>query len=365
MKIYRVVLTPTSSIDEIPASDRLFGAICWGIRAVYSEKNLCEILDRFDGDDPAFVLSSSFPMLKNDGKAVHFYPMLCLPGPGLCGLKGIARECSESGLAFKVALTRAVEHWERFSKARFVSHTVTERFLVDGNLEGAFKDYHSGGAVKLVSQDLLMSQEDYALIFGDGRPPRLQSTEITQRNRIDRLLNSTGGAGELYYTTDTRLRIGPEGPRLILHFLLKTSDVDFLRPVFRWLADTGIGGNRTSGKNHFSLSEPEEANVPDASGNVFFTLSRCLPKSGEEPLMYNLLPRRNRLESSHFRGPNINIWKRKVIYFREGSCFRYHDRKQYYGRVQEVIKVDDRSIRQNGLAFPIFGSADERNEAED
>jgi len=365
MKTYRVILTPTSSIDEIPASDRLFGAICWGIRAVHSENKLCGILDRFDGDDPAFVLSSSFPILERDGKTVYFYPMLCLPGPGLRSLKGIARECSESDLAFKIALTRAVERWKRLCKARFVSHAVTERFLVDGNLEGAFKDYNSGGAVKLVSEDLLMSQEDHSLIIGDEKPPRLQSTEITQRNRIDRLLNSTGGAGELYYTSDTRLRTGPDGPRLMLHFLVKTSDVDLLKPVFRWLADTGIGGNRSSGKNHFSLSEPEEAQVPDASGNVFFTLSRCLPKSCENPLMYNLLPRRNRLESSHFRGSNINIWKRKIIYFREGSCFRCHDRKEYYGRVQGVIKVGDRRIRQNGLAFPIFGSGGKVCEAED
>ncbi len=376
MKTYRVTLTPTSSINGFPASDTLFGALCWGIRAIYNEARLCDILDKFDTDRPAFVLSSSFPVLENQGERVYFYPMLCVPGPGMGDLKEMASKCGRNGLAFKISLTQATADWKRLRDVRFASHTVTDRLLNEGSLNGVFRDYHLdreqsndnswspyhlGGTVKLISEDMVMSEDEYVAIFQGRKPAPLHATAITQRNRIDRLRDSTGGAGELYYSSDTRFRAESDGPALILHFLVKTLDVDFLKPVFRWLADTGIGGDRTSGRNHFLVSEPEEVAAPDAPGDVYYTLSRCLPKSGERPLMYDLLPRRNRLESSHFRGKNI--WKRKVIYFREGSCFRCEDRREHYGRIQEVIEVGDHRIRQNGIAFPIFGGEGNGSEA--
>ena len=368
MKTYRIILTPTSSIDGFPASDTLFGAMCWGIKAIHGEGKLCKKLERFDKDDPPFVLSSSFPVLEANNGRTYFYPTPCMPGPGMSRMKCIASECSPSDLAFKLALTRAVRNWKRFRKARFVSHELMGRLLAEGSLVDAFRDYHSGigqpgGAVTLVSDDLLMTGDEYMAIFGDVKPPKLIGTAITQKNMIDRLQGSTGGAGELYYTSDTRLRGASEGPVMKLHFLLKTSDVDFLMPVFRWLADTGIGGNRSSGRNQFLVSEPEDAQVPEATpGDVFFTLSRCLPKpEGEEPLIYRLLPQRHRAESSHFR--DSDIWKRKVIYFQEGSCFRHSQSSEYYGRIEEVKRIGHRSIRQNGLAFPIFGTAVQKHEA--
>lgn len=370
MKTYRVTLTPASSMDELPASDRLFGALCWGIRAVYCEKKLLDALNEFDKNKPLFILSSSFPVLESERKRVYFYPMLRLPGPGMGYMKETASRCSQSGLAFKIALTRAVEDWKRFRSAGFASRTITAGFLTDGSLTCAFEKFHSGrtqtsegiwsplrlgGEVKLVSGDLLMSQDEYMDIFHGEKPVRLQVKATIQKNRLDRLLSSTGGAGELYYTSDIRFTSDPGGPKLMLHFLLKTCDIAFLKPVLKWLADTGIGGNRTTGRNQFAISEPEEAEVPEADGGVFFTLSRYLPEEDDVPFMYDLLPRRHRLESSYFRG--ADIWKKKIIYFREGSCFRCQERKEYYGGTEEVKRVGDNRIRQNGIAFPIFGSA--------
>ena len=370
MLTYRIILTPVSSIDEFPASDRLFGALCWGIRAIYGEERLCSILDRFDSGDPSFVLSSSFPVLETSGEKVYFYPVPNMPGPGMSNLKEIAGRYNSDGLAFKTALTQTVADWKRFKKARFVTQSVLEKILINGTLVNTFESYHIGktqsnnnawstlqlgGTVKLVFGDLIVDENEYMRVFGDSKPARLQTTVITQKNSIDRLLNSTGSAGELHYSRDIYFRSDPHVPKLALHFLIKTPDINFLRPVFSWLADTGIGGNRSSGSNHFSLSEPEQVDTPGTDGNFFLTLSRYMPNESEEPLLYNLLPQRHRLESSHFR--NRDVWKKKVIYFREGSCFKCNERKEYYGRIEEVKRVDDHRIRQNGLAFPIFGSA--------
>ena len=75
MKTYAVRLSPISSFQAFPASDTLFGAICWGIKRLYGDEKLLEMLKDFNSGNPRFVLSSAFPLLKN-GKdtPLAFYP---------------------------------------------------------------------------------------------------------------------------------------------------------------------------------------------------------------------------------------------------------------------------------------------------
>ncbi len=78
MKEYVISLTPTSGFEILPHSDTIFGAICWGIRTLYGESRLLEILNGFKSKPP-FLLSSAFPWKVVRKKQVYFLPKPALP----------------------------------------------------------------------------------------------------------------------------------------------------------------------------------------------------------------------------------------------------------------------------------------------
>jgi CRISPR-associated protein Csm4 len=53
---------------------------------------------------------------------------------------------------------------------------------------------------------------------------------------------------------------------------------------------------------------------------------------------------------------NENVWKNRVMYLKEGSVFEANEYKAYYGQCPVIKETQGKKIRQNGLAFPVFGS---------
>ncbi len=379
MKTYIIKIRPYSSISNFPSSDTLFGAFCWGIRYIYTESELVGMLDKFYHHKNSFILSSCFPMLSKNNYQIYFFPTPCLPDITPDETDELAQKYeTKFNKGKKYSMVKVMEELKKLKKVEFVSEKIFSE-IINGKMdmrrlsenyyaEGCFPEKKTsftpenlGGRIKLLGKFLLNSEE-YLNFFGkEKRPPSLIKSEIIQKNLIDRFTMSTSGAGELYYSSEIFLN-----PLVKLYFLVRTNNIDYFKPVLRWLSDTGIGGDRTSGRNQYEISDNiKEMKLPESlSPNCFINLSRFLPKKNEidfskKPLFYNLLPYRSKVESSVFR--DVDIWKKRIIYFKEGSIFPLKEKKFFYGELKDIKEIKKKKIKQNGLTIPVFGKIGELN----
>jgi len=356
MKIYQIKLTPVSSFQGFPASDTLFGAICWGIKRIYGESRLITILDGFQGK-PEFILSSAFPYLESNNSCLPFYPKPISAGLSASDIEEIADAVKKiDGVSDKKGKkVKLITKYKKFKKAEYVSLSIFERLLKGVSEKALFQEY-----CKLCSKfedfkekKLLINEEEYTKVFKIIKPS--VKTELVQKNSIDRLTMSTGEEGETFY-----LQEHFTSPAFKLHFLIKTDNIDFLKPVFRYLEDKGIGGNRSTGKGRFKIEGLNEVTIGDNSSRNFITLSKYIPDVSEinrnsQSMYYEIFPWRSKIDSEYeFKGDDI--WKYKVMYLKEGSCLEAKMRKEFYGRMPIVKEINGQKIYQNGIAFPVFGN---------
>lgn len=186
------------------------------------------------------------------------------------------------------------------------------------------------------------------------KEPLLKS-ELVQKNAIDRLTMSTGEEGQTFYQEEYFA-----SPAFKLHFLIKTDNIESFKPIFRYLEDKGIGGNRSVGKGRFKIETLNTISVGNDTACNFITLSRYIPDIAEinpesKSMFYAIFPYRSKVDSeAEFKGEDI--WKSKVIYLKEGSCFEAKERKPFYGQCPVVKEIGGQKIRQYGFAFPVFGN---------
>lgn len=340
MKTWRLKLSPLSPLfQSFPASDTLFGAICWGIKRIYGESKLFEILDGFK-KKPAFILSSAFPYLESKNSTLSFYPKPVSAGFSASDIKEMAGEDKKEKV-------EVITKYKKFKKAEYVSDAIFVK-LVNGLSEKAlFNDYRNG-CVKIEGK-MLLTREDGERFFKDSKPA--YKSESVQKNSIDRLTMSTGEEGQTFYQQEYFA-----SPVFKLHFLMKTDDINFFQPVFRYLEDKGIGGNRSTGKGRFKIEVISEISIGDDTSSRFITLSRYIPDVSEvNPMLYEIFPYRSKVDSeAEFKGEDV--WKSRVMYLKEGSCLEANERKEFYGKMAVVKEIEGQKIYQNGIAFPVFGN---------
>ncbi len=341
MKTYQIKLAPLSPFQCFPASDTLFGAICWGIKRIYNESKLTEILQGFQ-DNPKFILSSSFPYIEGNGDNIPFYPKPITAGLSAPDIEDMAKTKKE-----KVEI---ITDYKKLKKAEYVSSSIFKR-MINGVIEKEiFQDYLH----KSIQRDgkVLMTNSEKESIKTTGS---LFKNEMVQKNSIDRLTMSTGEEGETFYQQEYF-----KSPEFKLHFLMKTDNINFLEPVFRYLEDKGIGGNRSTGKGRFKIEVLNEIPIGDDNSRNFITLSRYIPDISEinmdsKSMFYEIFPYRSKVDSEYeFKGDDI--WKYKVMYLKEGSIFEAKGKKEFYGKLPVVKEIGGNKIYQNGFAFPVFGN---------
>ncbi|GFP27974.1 type III-A CRISPR-associated RAMP protein Csm4, partial [Candidatus Hakubella thermalkaliphila] len=75
MNNYTVYLkNPTPFLNELPKADTIFGALCWGLKTLYSETTLLEFINSYLNGDIPVLISSTFPFVEEDGCKHHFFP---------------------------------------------------------------------------------------------------------------------------------------------------------------------------------------------------------------------------------------------------------------------------------------------------
>ena len=363
METYAVYLRPKGSLVSPIHSDTLFGALCWAIRVMYGVRPLEEMLAVFN-ERPKFILSSAFPCLRSGDRLVRFFPKPQLPELQSGVIEELAKEKAKtddtSSLAFKRAVVTILEKLKTLKNASYVSETLfREMVLGQTDVKSLYHRLKGRGSA---SQDIeklgnvLITMGEREPIDPDGELRALLREADVQRNQIDRVAGSTV-EGLLFFDKQTFLRRDVTG----LWFILRTDELDLLKPALRYLEDTGIGGERTVGKGHFEipLGEIEQISLPEAdTPNSYIALSRYLPRDGESdftkrPLSYTVLNFRGKHES-RFPVPDQSIYKDLVRVFAEGSIFPLRERKAFYGKIEKVGNLADRIVRQNGIILPVF-----------
>jgi len=335
MKEYIIRLIPKANFEIIPHSDTIFGAICWAILTLFGEKKLTQILEDFN-NSPPFLISSAFPW-KQVGNRKHYY----LPKPYMCPLSISALEKLKNksrckikpySKADKLYLMDILEQYKRFKKLRWIPLY-------------AFKKIQKGG-----------SEKDLFCDFLDGliTKPKFIESGIVQKNKLDRLSFSTSGSGEVFFQNELSFR-----ESWGLYFLLKTNNLEeYLKPAFLYLQDSGIGPNARTGKNWFKVEIEETSLFEDISKtdtNTFVTLSRFIgiDEIDVDNSWYEIETVRSKVES-RFEFAGEDIWKAQVMYFSAGSVIRPKEKKDFYGGLIPVKKLNGRTIYQYGYAYPVY-----------
>jgi CRISPR-associated protein Csm4 len=363
MKTYAVYLKPKSSFMTWPSSDTIFGALCWAIYHVHGQSGLENILKHFN-DKPKFILSSAFPYLQGNGVIVRFFlkplfPELKSQEVEELAKKEIKGRGSDKTLDFKQKVILISERLKEIKKASYVSEMLFKQ-LVDGSLKSKVifsRLKHRGTSDSDIEKlgNCLITFGEREKVDPDGELKTLIREVDVQRNQIDRVAGSTV-EGLLFFNKEFCLPKARGG----LWFLVKTDDFEYMKPLFRYLEDTGIGGERTVGKGHFEIFWDENPyTLPKAKdANVFVTLSRYFPSEDERSFnegfaSWNIMNWRQRRESMY--APKGNFISNDLLrMFSEGSVFPFKERKEYYGKIESVEFSGANPVYRNGLAFPVF-----------
>ncbi len=335
MKEYIIRLTPRACFETTLHSDTIFGAICWGIRMLFEESKLMGILEEFD-KSPPFIISSAFPWQKVNEGYRYYLPKPNLRPLKIDELKKIAavqhiKKEAVSYYSSKYDVIKTIEDYKEFRKIKWVPLSEFRRILKNLSEAAHFRRY----------LDKLFSE------------PQFWASGVVQKNSIDRLTNSTTGSGNTFYHPIVSFRENHG-----FYFLIRTNDAtSYLKPVLRYLEDSGIGPNARTGRNWFSVEIEEKTLLPCDGGNAFVTLSRYMVNEPlfEDKCFYKLQSIRSKVESRlEFAGEDV--WKEKVTYFNAGSVITPHEHKDFYGRMAEVKEIAGKTIRQYGYAYPVWGN---------
>ena len=368
METYAIYLKPKGSLASEIHSDTLFGALCWAIRHLYGKDRLESLLKAF-AEDPKFILSSAFPCLFHDGEKVRCYPKPLLSDLTSEQVERLAwvnpAEARRDPLANKRAVVEVVEKAKRLKATAYISERLFSE-IVNRRMdtEGLFKRLVKRGVTEHDIEgigNVLITTGERKKIDPDAEWDAFWREADVQRNEIDRVAGSPI-EGRLFFTRETVFARGVAG----LWFVLWTPDLDFMKPLLRYLEDTGIGGERTVGKGHFAipLEEIQEIALPhaDKETNAFVTLSRYIPADGEvvftqAPLAYHLSTIRPKHEAM-LAGVGHHTFKAILHVLEPGSILPFQEpRKKYYGRIVPVGVSAERGgwrVYHNGMTIPVF-----------
>lgn len=345
MKDYIVHLIPRSSYEIALHSDTLFGAICWGIRTLFGEEMLVQVLDEFNAS-PAFLISSAFPYKHVGNQHKYFLPMPVLKPLTIAELSDAkftqkaAKRKKETYHSDKFYTIEIADNYKKFKKIKYIGLPNFKKAVKKADETHLFTDYLDG-------------------ILNE---PKFCRDLIAQKNSIDRLTNSTAGSGNTFYVPEIAYR-----ENFGLYFLLKVQNINkYLKPVLLYLEDTGIGPNARTGKNRFKVAVVEKS-LFDANngkqGDSFITLSRYIKNEpiDVENSFYQITSVRSKVES-RFEFAGEDIWKHRVSYLAAGSVISPKNDATHYGRLVPAKAIGRKTIYQYGYAYPVWINSGGTNE---
>lgn len=371
METYAVHLRPRGSLASWPlSSDTLFGAVCWGIKILNLLPDLSEWLSQAI---PPFASSAAFPALYQDGRPLlRFYPRPVSFAVGANTLTSLAAEIQKQDkISLKAAQVKLRDLAKLVNGLTYVSEGIFEDIVL-GKLSPVevLRSIHNKKGPVQRSMGVLMKPAERQMIKQASKinSRGLFQSSAVQHNQIDRIAGATA-EGQLFYQVETYF-----SPGCGLWALVRAAPDDFKRlihPALRYLEDTGLGANRTTGKGHFQIDVEPAPGLPEApNANARLMVSRYLPREEEladltgKPLAYRLTTLRAKREQKFPQTTRQErtppVFKQTVRMFEPGSVFPLRQRQEIYGKLTEVVAQDDGGpVFQSGGAIPVFLSVRE------
>ena len=303
----------------------LFGAVCWIYRLIGGD--LEKLLNDFNNDNPPFIISSPFPLAGSDNGY-----SLVFPKPILLISDKVEKD------------ERICEKINRkpVKKAKYVSFDVFKRIVESEIKEG-----------KVLGYTEEFKETRSVIVHKNGKALFEDFSSLSVRNILNRVtMKSDNLFTEEYYLFSDRW------------FLVKFYDNDFkpvLEECFKLIEDTGLGANKNLGWGSVKI-EPlkgfdEEVEYLDRKvkrANKFITLSPVIPK--EESLDID----DSTYEYEIYKSPidttfgETLIWKKKVLYLKEGSVLKRRGNGGWVGCVK-YVGTEDQKVKayQYGYEFPV------------
>jgi CRISPR-associated protein Csm4 len=347
-----LVLDPETPFSDVPRSDTLFGAACWGIRHARGEEALEAFLAAFADGDPPFRLSSALPVLDAaDPDPTYLFPKPLLPGAE----PGDEPEPPEGREAWRDLAYLPKPVFEQFATGAWTRRDFVDRLasddpvVVDGTRyvvpEPADAFLLPAGRVDNADTESGTGSEadDDQSAPADSPVPFQRGERL--RNAVNRLTNST--EGQLF--TEERVHFAADAGLAVL----VRGDVAAVAEGLAVIQDRGIGGNRTVGNGQYTLDGVRDVDLPDPDARYACTLSLCIPRPEmlsdvADEGFYDLETRKGVVEHSH-ASPD-GIWKRRVLALAEGSLLPALGRVGYNPVVADHF---EHGVQQYGHAFPV------------
>ncbi len=304
----------------------LFGAICWAYRLM--GEDLEKLLDNFKNGNPPFIISSPFPIAESKrGFSLVF------PKPVL-----VISEKAEKDDRLCEKINR-----KPIKKARYVSFSVFRRIV-----EGEIKKEKALVNTKMFKETgkVIVQEGDIACFEDFGG--------LSVRNVLNRItMKSDNLFTEEYYMFSDRW------------FLVKFYNSD-IKPVleecFKLIEDTGLGANKNLGWGSVKI-EPlqgfdEELEYLDSkvikNAEKIITLSPVIPQKESlniDDSTYEYEIYKSPIDTTF--GETL-IWKKKVLYLKEGSVLKKKENSKWIGCIKDVGAKDlGIEAYQYGYEFPI------------
>jgi CRISPR-associated protein Csm4 len=298
MRLYRSTIVLASASASPWQADTLFGHLCWSLVRREGEEFLADLfLAQYRDGTP--------PVLLSDG-----FPSGYLPRP-----RAAAARPGEEGSS-KTARVQRYREVKDHLKAEWL--TVEE-----------FNRTRRGEAVL------------------PGEQPRAEE-RIMQKNRIDRLTNTAGGAGgDLFEFTELCLRA------IDVYWRIEDDHLSLVRDFLDDLRRTGYGKRRSVGYGQVDSCSLDPVDVlPEVEGaNGFVTLASFVPaRTDPTNGFWTTRVKYGKLGEEAALGPQP--FKRPLIRLGPGSCFYDATSREWYGRLVADVAADPRVV-QYGYAFPV------------
>lgn len=265
--------------DLTVRSDTLFSALCVGIAETQGASALEDLLEWYNAGEAPFFVSSTFPW----AGALSF-----LPRPRIVSAGGVAR------------------------RARWVTAAILGRLLQGGDLSGEDDERHflpeSGAWMSTAERGAAVPPLPWWTV---DQVPRVSLDRATQASAVYRCGRAIYRAeAGLYFLVDWRERAWEPA----------------FDAALAYLADGGIGGERSAGHGQFRLRTHDRFEIPDVpDAPTRFTLGLYHPTRTEvaagalaDPACFDLEARGGWMAGSGRNG----VWRRSVRMLAEGALVR-------------------------------------------
>jgi CRISPR-associated protein Csm4 len=319
-KTYIFSLHPVGGYRTELRSDTLWGLVCWGIRLLYGESELERFLSTY-ADAPELILSSAFPFKMDGREQLRFYPVPHIPAHYPAGTSDYLENYRLRKDVKKIRWVNETD-FIKLLKGEFTEKDLWDRASIARKMEAPDAKIADFGA---------KSQEQV-----QQKAPKINTQTFTH-NTIHRINLSTfksgNKPGQLFHSDEMFIvdeaNETNEKQTTGLFFLASGTDemIKKVAAVLRFYRFNGLGGDRSTGKGTFNITQELFNGFPEpADANTQTTLSLYHPLEQELTAFKSSKDNGYMSYLTEQREGRIGFWtsnarKTSMLYFREGSVF--------------------------------------------